>query len=96
MPEDPRADQPLWKEGFVLFSPHRALEEDLIFNKSVRRPYSMAITNMYRDRVTVRTVCENIAARMHGTPTRWFDVVLYWDAEGGDGPQPLDYGGGVG
>ena len=51
----------------------------------------MVITNMFRDRVTVRTVCELMAARMHCTDLRWFDVVLYWDAEDGAGPQPLDY-----
>ena len=91
MPEPYRADQPLWREGFVRFSPHRALNETRTFNKTVRRPFDMAITGMHRDRVTVRTVCELIALRMHTTDLRWCDVVLYWDAEDGDGPQPLHY-----
>ena len=91
MPEEFQADQPLWSEGYILFSPHPALVEDHIFNKSVRRPYSMTITNMYRDQVTVQTVCEHIAARMHATSTRWRDVVLFWDAGDGQGPTPLAY-----
>ena len=56
MPEPYDPAQPLWKEGYLLFHAHPALKEDEAFNRTVRKPYSFCITQMYRDRTTVRTV----------------------------------------
>ena len=74
-PFDPQ--QPLWREGYILFRPHKGLYLDFLFNRKVRTPFPFTITQCRRDDTTVRWVCQQIAERVHLTDTRWPDVVLY-------------------